>query len=59
MTNADRIREMDDEELADFLERITTVCNRGRCYDCEPYNHETKCCNIYSWLTQEVANEER
>lgn len=33
-TNADRIRNMTDEQLAEFLDDITTYCNIAECDNC-------------------------
>ena len=62
MTNADRIRSMTDEELAEFLSDITYFC-RGRQdnYRCNECSLQ-KCgaCNeicIGDWLKQEVGCE--
>ncbi len=59
MTNADRIRAMTDEELADY------ICYRENCSHCE-YNNKGICespiknkpCKafILYWLKQEVDN---
>ena len=62
MTNADRIRNMTDEELAEFLSDITYYCrgrqDRYRCHECSLQ----KCgaCNeicIGEWLKSEVGCE--
>lgn len=59
MTNADRIRRMTDEELAEFIADITYYCrgrqNRNHCHECSLQ----KCgaCNeicIGEWLKSEV-----
>ena len=58
-TNADRIRNMTDEELAEFLEKTVYYC-RGRqndkyCEDCPLF--ECRVCNgeyIGKWLQAEV-----
>lgn len=57
MNNGDKIREMDNEELADFLDNLTYNCARGYCFDCEMYDIE-KCCRIYAWLESEAQDEE-
>lgn len=63
MTNADRIRNMSDEELAEFLEKTVYYC-RGRqndnyCEDCPLF--ECRVCNgeyIGKWLQAEVKEGE-
>ena len=57
MTNADIIRQMDDDELADFLDTITNCCNAyvPKCEKCPmKYKDTTPHCNISLWLTQEA-----
>ena len=48
MTNADKIRSMSDEELAEFM------ANKGgyiACCQCDFFNHdEEKCESPYGWL---------
>lgn len=56
MTNGDKLREMDNEELADFLDKLTNNCARGNCLDCEMHDIE-KCCRIYAWLESEVHDD--
>lgn len=53
MTNADRIRSMTDEELADLLsgENIYPWCLK------EPCSEECREC-ILSWLKEEVKDED-
>ena len=56
MTNADRIRSMSDEELAEQLGLMTTICEfcakQKNCEDAQDYN----CCmeGILKWLQQPV-----
>lgn len=64
MTNADRIRSMTDEELADFLAQITDSCFRaGKWGDCNLECPMWECCNdqesdnIEDWLKQEVSRD--
>lgn len=55
-TNADRIREMSDEELADFIPNwsYTNACRAGEKYvDC---NNECEKC-VAAWLMQPVEEE--
>ena len=59
MSNADRIRQMTDEELADFLDTITDCCNEfvPKCDNCPmKYKDITPRCNISLWLKQEAKN---
>lgn len=60
MTNADKIRQMSDEELADFLTAIMDCCGSGACGTyCPMWN----CCNdqpsdnVEDWLKQEVSDD--
>lgn len=59
MTNGDRIRQMKDEELGDFLNAITDCC--GNLCDCENcqcyYPTESYKCNIQEWLKQEAKDD--
>lgn len=56
MTNADRIRNMSDEELADFISDIADECERStecnqHCYGCDiEYCEYSKC---LEWLQSE------
>lgn len=57
-TNGDRIRNLTDEELRDFLDKITDCCfSNNDCDNCpmkysdEPYYR----CNIEAWLKQEAS----
>ena len=59
-TNADRIRSMSDEELAEQLGLMTTICEfcakQKNCEDTQDYN----CCmeGIFKWLQQPVEENE-
>ncbi len=53
MTNADRIRQMSDEELAEFLMKPTKIISKYECEDCE--NDCTEC--VLEWLKKEVDDE--
>lgn len=61
MTNADRIREMDDEELAIFLNKIVVCHNlkkEGYCPNCPL--HGAKPCDtegVLQWLRQFAGKE--
>lgn len=60
ISNADRIRQMTDDELADFINDVTDCCSDG--YICEkcPLNSVGSHCNIYTfkkWLKQEVSED--
>lgn len=61
-TNADRIRSMTDEELADNWMRDFVVCHRcAYCYECECDEYVTyeKCKEgIVEWLRQTPKEEE-
>ena len=58
-TNADRIRAMSDEELADFLEEFEVCtyckyCDKERCTFENPCTHEFAGVIAYEWLKSEV-----
>lgn len=60
MTNGDRIRQMTDEKLADFLDTITDCCNAlmPQCDKCPmKYQNATPRCAIDLWLKQEVSED--
>lgn len=62
-TNADRIRKMNDEELADFLEEFEAcdVCkylDNNRCTFENPCVHEFAGAMIYDWLQSEVKGSD-
>lgn len=54
-TNADRIRAMSDEELADFIDREFGCCPPTG--DCEKMSNDCKACWI-DWLKQSVKEEQ-
>lgn len=52
-TNADRIRAMSDEELAEFLEAEDWLCSTYNCCSACPMKGEgTKCLSVLEWLKQ-------
>lgn len=51
MTNADRIRSMTDEELAEWLDRLITHCNDGPCFIC--FMQKACLTSMLDWLQQE------
>lgn len=56
-SNADRIRQMSDEELFDFLDAITDTCGYlpPQCDNCQmKYKDTSPKCDIQAWLKQEV-----
>lgn len=56
-SNADRIRQMTDEELFDFLDAITDTCGYlpPQCDNCQmKYKDTSPKCDIQAWLKQEV-----
>lgn len=60
MTNADRLRQMTDEELTAFLDTITDCCHAfvTKCDECPmKYRDTIPKCNIGLWLKQEVQQE--
>jgi hypothetical protein len=59
-SNADRIRQMTDEELFVFLNEITDCCfSNNDCDNCPmKYSDELYRCNIEAWLKQEVQDNE-
>lgn len=59
MTNADRIRSMSDEELAEFLDDLTDNCCRcaehQNCGNCQiGLDAKTGFCDIKKWLQSEA-----
>lgn len=57
LTNGDRIRQMTDEELFDFLDAITDTCGylKPQCDNCQmKYKDTSPKCDIQAWLKQEV-----
>ena len=60
LTNADRIRQMTDEELFVFLNEITDCCfSNNDCDNCPmKYSDELYYrCNIEAWLKQEAKDK--
>ena len=59
-TNADRIRAMSDEELAEFLESKVWDCGTHKhCSSCPTRNEKGECLSVAKWLKQpaEVEHE--
>ena len=56
ITNAERIRKMSNDELADFLNSITYHCHSSRCQDCPLSRGKTEACNPWIWLGKECSN---
>ena len=59
MSNADRIRSMSDEELAEFLDDLTDNCcrcaERQNCGNCQiGLDAKTGFCDIKKWLQSEA-----
>ena len=55
MTNADKIRNMSDEELAEFLYDLSSHCyGCGDFNGCGCYYGNKECQNFTEWLQQEV-----
>ena len=50
-SNADRIRAMTDEELAEWLDRLITHCNDGPCFNC--FMREACLTSVLDWLKKE------
>ena len=55
-TNADRIRGMSDEELADWLDRLITHCNDGPSFNC--FMQKACLTSMIDWLKQEVKSND-
>lgn len=60
VTNADRIRQMTDEELREFLNDIADKCSMQDCKYC-PMNGacDDVPISMQKWLKQEVSNDDR
>ena len=61
-TNADRIRAMTDEELAEFLERIRVLCGNDFCGMACPlyhvcYSRANEPAEVLDWLRQEATDD--
>ena len=54
-TNADKIRQMSDEEMAEWLDRLIEHCNEGPCFNC--FMQEACRTSMLDWLKQEVEEE--
>ena len=61
MTNADRIRQMTDEELAEFIDKATDCCSDGwTCDKCPMYDADcAKIEGFIAWLKQKVQDDDR
>lgn len=56
-TNADRIRAMSDEELAEFLEDETWMCESyDFCHECPRVEMSGDCVSVLGWLRQPVKD---
>ena len=59
MTNADRIRQMTDEELADFFCRISQCCGNDACMLCPIFEGcAQNVMFVERWLRKEVSKDE-
>ena len=54
ITNADRIRAMTDEELAEWLDRLITHCNDGPCFNC--FMQKACLTSMLDWLKHEATD---
>ena len=56
ISNADRIRQMTDEELAEFIDKVTDCCSDGwMCDKCPMYDADcAKIEGFIAWLKMEV-----
>ena len=58
-TNADRIRAMSDEELAEFLEDETWMCESyDVCHECPRVEMSGDCVSVLGWLKLPVKDGE-
>lgn len=57
-TNADRIRNMTDEELADFLEDVRRFGFKNLCCDDDLCDSDACDCCVHEWLQAEVEEGE-
>ena len=58
-TNADRIRSMTDEELAEFFDKLETVCDMCACnIGCHNVASENCKAGFLKWLQSEVKGSE-
>ena len=60
MTNADKLRSMTDEELAEFIRKVTDCCSgRWKCNKkCPLYDADcTKLRGTAEWMKQEVSED--
>ena len=57
ITNADRIRNMSDEELAEFLVKVNSTIQDCMVIDCKCENTDRDCKDCFlEWLQAEVEN---
>ena len=58
MTNADKIRNMTDEELNDFLTTLCYNCCIGNCDDCPvPCYEDVVECDLMEFLKKEIVGD--
>lgn len=58
ITNADRIRAMSDDELAEFLHEKPWLCESySLCNECPKYHEEKGCLSTEEWLQQPAGEE--
>jgi hypothetical protein len=58
MTNADRIRAMTDDQIAEMLSNSPCPVSEHGCNNCYTFKSNCKQCWLY-WLKQEVEHDER
>lgn len=60
ISNGDRIRQMTDEELAEFIDKVTDCCSDG--WMCEKCPINSKGCDkdrFIAWLKQEAKDDDK
>ena len=58
MTNADRIRNMTDSELAKFLVKVNSTIQDCMVLDCKCEDGDKDCCDCFlEWLQAEVKGD--
>lgn len=59
MTNADKIRNMTNEELEDFLNTLRYNCCDGKCRDCpvSGYDDTDGVCDMGDFLRKEIVGD--
>lgn len=61
MTNADKLRQLSDEDLAEWISTLKYNCCDGKCGDCpiSGYEDTEGNCDVFEWVKQEADEDDQ